>query len=80
MDFTLRSMSLSRGSGIPSKSPAIRNRTQAVLSGMYRVLFFRQNAQPPFRPQPRDFLAGSALLYFGVLWATGLRLKAFLKR
>ena len=25
-------------------------------------------------------LAGSALLYFGVLWATGLRLKAFLKR
>jgi hypothetical protein len=25
-------------------------------------------------------LAGSALIYFGVLWATGLRLKAFLKR
>jgi len=25
-------------------------------------------------------LACSALLYFGVLWATGLRLKAFLKR
>jgi hypothetical protein len=25
-------------------------------------------------------LATSALLYFGVLWATGLRLKAFLKR
>jgi putative peptidoglycan lipid II flippase len=25
-------------------------------------------------------ILGSALLYFGVLWATGLRLKAFLKR
>ena len=25
-------------------------------------------------------LAGSALLYFGVLWATGLKLKAFLQR
>jgi putative peptidoglycan lipid II flippase len=25
-------------------------------------------------------MLGSALLYFGVLWATGLRLKAFLKR
>jgi putative peptidoglycan lipid II flippase len=25
-------------------------------------------------------LLGSAVLYFGVLWATGLRLKAFLKR
>jgi hypothetical protein len=25
-------------------------------------------------------LTGSALLYFGALWAMGLRLKAFLKR
>jgi hypothetical protein len=25
-------------------------------------------------------LSSSALLYFGVLWATGLRLKAFIKR